>query len=123
MNLNHLNLTVPNVAAARSFFERHFNFKCVDVKGDNMLVVLNDDNGFIFTLMSETFNKNGLCNYPQNFHFGFILDSKEEVSNLYEQLKGQGVHLENEPGKIRNSFGFYFYFDNLFIEIGHYMTE
>jgi len=123
VNLNHLNLTVPNVATARLFFEKHFNFKCIDVKGDNLLAVLNDSNGFIFTLMSETFNKNGVSAYPQNFHFGFILNSKDEVNNLYKQLKEDGIHLENEPSKIRNSFGFYFYFDNLFIEIGHYITE
>lgn len=123
MKLNHMNLTVPNVRTARLFFETYFNFQCVDLKGDHLLAVLNGTDGFILTLMSETFNKNGVSAYPENFHFGFILDSKEEVYALYERLKAGHLPLEHEPGKIRNSFGFYFYFDNLFIEIGHYMAE
>lgn len=123
MHLNHLNLTVPNVETARLFFEKYFDFTCVDLKGDNLLAVLNGTDGFTLTLMSETFNKNGSSSYPQGFHFGFILNSKAEVNSLYERLKESDIQLEHEPGKIRNSFGFYFYFDNLFIEIGHYMTE
>lgn len=123
MQLNHLNLTVPHVESTRLFFETYFNFQCVNVKGDHLLAVLIGTDGFILTLMSETFNKNGNSSYPQNFHFGFILDSKEEVNALYERLKENKLPIEHEPGKIRNSYGFYFYFDNLFIEIGHYQSE
>lgn len=120
MKLNHLNLTVPHVETTRLFFETYFNFQCVDLKGDHLLAVLTGTDGFILTLMSETFNKNGVSSYPQGFHFGFILDSKEEVDALYERLKESKLPIEHAPGKIRNSYGFYFYFDNLFIEIGHY---
>ncbi|HMI06393.1 MAG TPA: VOC family protein [Flavobacterium sp.] len=123
MKLNHLNITVPNVAGTRHFFETCFNFTCVAEKGNNALVVLHDEAGFILTVMSESFNKNGLSAYPENFHFGFILDTKEEVSQLYGILKNAGIALEHEPGKIRNSFGFYFHFQNLFIKIGHYTDQ
>ncbi len=52
MRLNHLDLTVPDVAQSRAFFEKYFGLRCiVDVAqdGDNV-VVLTDDQGFALTL-------------------------------------------------------------------------
>lgn len=120
MKLNHLNLTVANVAETSAFFEKYFDFTCVDTKGNNALAVLDGQDGFILTLMSDTFNKNGMVNYPEAFHFGFILDSEEAVTAIYNQLKTEGINLKHKPGKIRNSFGFYFHFGNLMIEVGYY---
>jgi len=118
MILNHLTLTVPDVEKAKNFFETNFNFTCIEQKGNNALVVLNDEKGFVFTLISNAFNKNGNNTYPENFHFGFMLNTPDEVTELYQKLKANGAALPQAPGKIRNSFGFYFHFDNLFIEIG-----
>lgn len=120
MKLNHLNLTVPDVAATRAFFENHFQFRCTDEKGDNMLVVLYGKDDFILTVMSESFNRNSNHIYPDAFHLGFILDTQDEVDALYKQLLDAAVRLDKPPGKIRNSYGFYFHFQNLMIEIGHY---
>ena len=39
MRLNHLNLCVGDLAAARDFFERHFDFHCVEQKGDALAVL------------------------------------------------------------------------------------
>lgn len=120
MKLNHLNLTVSDVVAVSTLFEKHFEFTCVDRKGDNMLVVLYGKDDFILTLMSDTFNKNGSNSYPEAFHFGFILSSEEDVTALYHQLKADGLTIERAPAKIRNSFGFYFHYNGLMIEIGYY---
>ena len=120
MKLNHLNLTVPDVAATLALFETHFQFRCADEKGDNMLVVLYGEDDFILTIMSESFNRNSNIPYPDAFHFGFILDTQEEVDKLYLELKNATITLDKPPGKIRNSYGFYFHFQNLMIEIGHY---
>jgi catechol 2,3-dioxygenase-like lactoylglutathione lyase family enzyme len=120
MKLNHLNLTVTNVAAAKALFVQHFGFTYTEAKGSDMLAVLYGSDGFILTLMSDTFNKTGILDYPAAFHFGFILPKAEEVTALYESLKAGGIAIEKEPAAIRNSFGFYFHFDRLMIEIGHY---
>ena len=120
MQLNHLNLSVSDVASTTAFFEKHFDFTCVDRKGENMLSVLYGKDGFILTLMSDAFNKEGNKIYPNAFHCGFILPTAAEVTNLYNQLKEEGVVLDREPANIRNSFGFYFHFDRLLIEVGHY---
>jgi catechol 2,3-dioxygenase-like lactoylglutathione lyase family enzyme len=120
MKLNHLNLTVSDVDSTSTFFETYFGFSSAGTQGSNMLAVLYGKGGFILTLMSDAFNKNGPTAYPEAFHFGFILESAEEVTRLYQQLKAGGVTIGREPTNIRDSFGFYFHFDKLFIEIGYY---
>ena len=49
MSLNHLNLTVPDVAVSREFFETYFGFRCLLDRG-RALVVLTDESGFILSL-------------------------------------------------------------------------
>jgi catechol-2,3-dioxygenase len=121
MILNHLNLSLPDVAEAKQFFETYFDFTCVGEKGNNALVVLNGKDNFTLTLMSDSFNKSGALTYPNAFHFGFILSTEAEVNSIYEKLRNGGIAVEHEPRKIRNSFGFYFTFQNrVMIEIGHY---
>ena len=120
MKLNHLNLTVSNVSDTSTFFEKYFGFSCLDKKGDSVLNVMYGQDGFILTLMSEAFNKTGSQDYPAAFHLGFILPTAEAVTQLYQQLKADGISLEKEPANIRNSFGFYFHYDRLMIEIGYY---
>ena len=58
--------------------------------------------------------------YPNAFHIGFILDSVDEVNQTFQKLKMANIVGEQEPKKIRDSFGFYFTFENIMIEVGHY---
>ena len=56
--------------------------------------------------------------YPENFHIGFYQKDEQEVWDIYEKLKPEAdLQFENEPEKIRNTFGFYFFFEKLMIEI------
>ncbi|WP_293788833.1 hypothetical protein [uncultured Pedobacter sp.] len=56
--------------------------------------------------------------YPENFHIGFYQEDQEAIWDIYGKLKEkEGLRLEAEPKQIRNTFGFYFYFENLMIEI------
>jgi predicted enzyme related to lactoylglutathione lyase len=119
MKLNHINLVVSNVAGAIKFFETYFSFKCTGIKGDNIVAILKGTNDFTLVIMT---NKNGQTTYPDAFHIGFMLDSEEEVIKTYDTLKNGAVAVGQEPGKIRDSFGFYFNFDNIMIEVGHYLT-
>jgi catechol 2,3-dioxygenase-like lactoylglutathione lyase family enzyme len=117
MNLNHLNLSIPDVASARSLFESYLGFQCTDTKLNDTLSVLTGADGFILVLMSEQLNQNGNNAYPDSFHIGFYLKDEEEVKARFEILKAAGVHLDQEPQQIRKVFGFYFKHQNILIEI------
>lgn len=118
MKLNHINLVVPNVGDAVNLFETYFDFECTDIKGDNVIAVLKGADDFTLVIMA---NKDGQVTYPGAFHIGFMLDDLNSITETYEKLKKGGIAVGKEPGKIRESFGFYFTFDNIMIEVGHDM--
>jgi catechol 2,3-dioxygenase-like lactoylglutathione lyase family enzyme len=117
MQLNHINLTVANIVSARELFTTYFDFTATDLKTNDTLSILQGKDGFTLVLMSNRMNQNGNNTYPDAFHIGFFLDSEAEVSAKHEQLKAGGVTIEQEPQKIRKSFGFYFHFQSIMIEI------
>lgn len=114
MTLNHINLVVSDVAGAIILFETYFDFKCVEIKGDHIIALLKGADGFTLVLMKS---RNGTPAYPDAFHIGFLQENAGDVSSLYDKLKTGGIEVGREPGKIRDSFGFYFTFDNIMIEI------
>ena len=118
MTINHLNLIVTDVAKAVQFFETYFDFTCELIKGENVIAVLKNKENFTLVIMA---NKNGDTIYPKDFHIGFMLDSSEQVDANYQKLGNGKVDIIQPPRKIRDSYAFYFYFDNLFIEVGHYL--
>jgi predicted enzyme related to lactoylglutathione lyase len=103
MKLNHINLVVSNVADAVNLFETYFNFKCTDIKGDNILAVLKGADDFTLVIMT---NKEGQTIYPDAFHIGFMLNNINAVAETYEKLKFGSITVGQEPRKIRDSFGF-----------------
>ena len=119
MKLNHINLVVSNVADAIRLFETYFSFKCTDIKGDNIVAILKGADDFTLVIMTD---KNGQTTYPNAFHIGFMLDSEDAVTKTYDNLKIGGITVGQEPRKIRDSFGFYFNFENIMIEVGHYLN-
>lgn len=119
MNLNHINLVVSNVAEAIQLFETYFSFKCTEIKGDHIIAILKGKNDFTLVIMK---NKSGEILYPDAFHIGFISDSEEEVLQTYRLLKNGNIAVGQEPRTIRGGFGFYFYFDHIMIEVGHYLN-
>lgn len=119
MKLNHINLVVSNVVNATHLFETYFNFKCTGVKGENIIAILKGKDDFSLVIMT---NKDGTSIYPDAFHVGFMLDNTNSVTETYQKLKDGGIVVGQEPRKIRDSFGFYFNFDNIMIEVGHYIS-
>jgi catechol 2,3-dioxygenase-like lactoylglutathione lyase family enzyme len=118
MQINHLNFPVSDVAETKSFFEKHFNFTCREVKGDNMMAILESEEGFVLTLMSENFNKNGNSTYPDAFHMGFLVNDRENVLSVWQRLHNGGIVLDQEPHNMRGVFGFYFHAPgNILIEV------
>ena len=123
MYLNHLNLTVTNVSEAIYLFETYFDFKCVEIKGNNMIAVLKGADDFELVLMNAGMNQKSNHAYPDAFHIGFMLDDPQYVTRIYKKLKAGGIVLERLPQKIRDNFGFYFHFDNIMIEVGAAFTD
>src|SRR5215831_14613991 len=113
MKLNHINLVVSNVADTIKLFETYFNFKCTSIKGDNAIAILKGVDDFTLVIMTD---KNERATYPHAFHIGFMLNSEEAVTKTYAHLKNGGIAVGQEPKKIRDSFGFYFNFENIMIE-------
>jgi catechol 2,3-dioxygenase-like lactoylglutathione lyase family enzyme len=107
MQLNHLNFPVTDVVQTKAFFEKHFNFTCTEEKGNNMMAILQGENGFVLTLMSTDFNRNGNSTYPDAFHFGFLVNDRDKVQEIWQNLKNDGITLEQEPHNMRGVFGFY----------------
>jgi len=105
------------VAAAREFFETYFGFKSVDLKLNDTLSVLKGDDGFTLIIMSEKLNQNGNNIYPDAFHIGFFQSTDEEVIAMLERLKAGGIALTQEPQLIRKTFGFYFHYQDILIEM------
>ena len=118
MTINHLNLIVTDVKNAVQFFEAYFNFSCTLIKGDHVIAVLKNEEQFTLVIMAS---KKGDVAYPEDFHIGFMVDSTEAVEKLHKKLTDGNIAITRAPQKIRDSYGFYFHFDNLFVEVGHYL--
>ncbi|MED4229547.1 VOC family protein [Neobacillus cucumis] len=99
MKLNHLNLTVSDVSAARNFLENYFGLKCGASRGNGFAVMFDDD-GFVLTLM-----KGSEVHYPNTFHIGFPQESKEKVDIINQRLKEAGFDVK--PPLQLHSYTFY----------------
>jgi catechol 2,3-dioxygenase-like lactoylglutathione lyase family enzyme len=105
MALNHVNLTVPEVARTREFFETYFGFRCVAERGRDALAVLIDESGFVLTL--NNFDRVTEVEYPGAFHIGFIQESSERVDQLYERITSAGFDAK-APREFHGAWTFYF---------------
>lgn len=118
MQINHLNFPVADVAQTKSFFEKYFDFTCTEIKGNHLMAILHNEEGFVLTLMSPEFNRNGDLTYPNAFHLGFLVNNRDEVQTIWHRLHNGGVVLEQEPHTMRGVFGFYLHAPgNILIEV------
>jgi lactoylglutathione lyase len=109
MSLNHLNLTVPDVAQTRAFFEKYFEFRSIverpSGRSSDALAVLIDKSGFVLSL--NNFDKAEKVVYPGAFHIGFMQDSRQKVDAFYERLKADGFD-SKPPHEFHGAWTFYF---------------
>lgn len=63
------------------FFLKYFNFKCTDIKGDNVVAILKGVDDFTLVIMR---NKEGKAIYPDAFHIGFKLDITNAATETYK---------------------------------------
>ena len=117
MQLNHVNLTVPDVSQTRNFFETHFGFRCIVERGREALAVLINESGFVLTL--NNFNKEQAIEYPGAFHIGFMQDTRERVDEIYGELKAAGFDAP-PPREFHGAWTFYVSAPGGFlVEVGH----
>jgi lactoylglutathione lyase len=102
MTLNHLNLTVNDIEGAQHVLEKYFGMK--EMGGNKKMVFLTDDKGIVLTLMKAPVNDE--VRYPGSFHIGFIVESKERVNEINQQLKDDGFDVP--APKKSHAWTFYF---------------
>ena len=105
MILNHLNLAVNDVQAARAFLEKYFGLDSQGKKGSNAIAILRDANGMVLTL--SNFGHEDDLKYPGAFHIGFIQERPEQVDEINRRLKEDGFEVE-PPQRMHGSWTFYF---------------
>src|SRR5579872_6482526 len=88
MIINHIDLQVSDVSAARAFFETFFNLRCVYQRKEQ-IALLEDDGGFSFGVSNLRNSPPPV--YPPDFHIGFVLETPSQVREMYERIKAGGV--------------------------------
>lgn len=105
MKLNHLNLTVTDVPAAAAFLEMYFGL--VNQGGNAGMTLMTDTEGFdgmMLTLMKA--KASTWSGYPETFHIGFFIESREEIDRLNARLRADGYEVD-KPEETGHSYGFY----------------
>jgi lactoylglutathione lyase len=102
MKLNHINLTVTDVPAARNFLKTYFDLQDSGFgpATDDFWILL-DDNGMIISLM-----RHANADYPGHFHIGFIQENEESVSCINKRMRMDGLEVE-APKRFHGSWTYY----------------
>ena len=99
MILNHLNLTVSDVAAAKGFLQTYFGL--VDIGGGNKnRAFLRDERWFVLSMFK---GKDGV--YPSGFHIGFGQESEAKVDEINARMKADGYDVA--PPEHSHAYTFY----------------
>jgi len=88
MKLNHLDLSVPDVQAALTFFEDVFELRCTSNRSSPALVFLTDDDGFVLVLQRA--RSTDPLVYPDGFHIGFIVADPALVHTRHARFVATG---------------------------------
>jgi len=118
MELNHINLVVNDVNSTIELFGKHLGFELITNRKGKMAVMQSNKN-FVLVIWGQVLNnEDKRPDYPANFHIGFYQEDENAVRQVFDKIKDEAyVFTDSEPKKIRNTFGFYFYYENLMIEI------
>ena len=102
MQLNHLDLSVSDVATASAFLIRHFGFTLLQTKGNHGMAVLAGAGGVVLVLTR--------CeepSYPKTFHIGFLVDDAGKVAAKHAELEAAGAAGLSPVQEMRGGPGFY----------------
>ena len=114
MQLNHIDLPVPDVAAATAFFVDGFGFTLAEQRGNHGMAILTSP-GMVLVLTRST-----EAVYPPSFHIGFLQPSADAVQAAYAHLLASGIAVPEAPKTMRGSLLFYCYAPGgVLVEVSH----
>ena len=91
MQLNHMHLSVTDVAAAATFFVRHFKFTLQEMRGNNGLAILKGSHGVVLVLMRLSSGIDLDKAYPPMFHLGFLTPDEAQVEACHASMKADAL--------------------------------
>ena len=104
MKLNHIDLPVADISAARQFFEAHFDMRCIFAREDGLTVLLDED-GLALTL--SALPPSEAMKYPTGFHIGFNLDHEHELYEVHERLVSAHIPIVRPLGDLGGAMTFH----------------
>lgn len=105
MRLNHLNLTVTDVGAAKSFLQKYFGLTAESrAPDDERFCLLRDDDDMAIALMRGAPNAD--VTYPRTFHIGFVQPTEKTVDAINQRLVDDGYDVR-PPRRFHGSWTFY----------------
>ena len=90
MRLNHLDLSVPDVAAEAAFLERGFGLRLLQMHGDGEMAILQGDDGFVLVLQRLA-GRSVAQAYPEGFHIGFLQPDAAHVHDAHRVVAEAGA--------------------------------
>jgi catechol 2,3-dioxygenase-like lactoylglutathione lyase family enzyme len=122
MHMNHIDLHVADVIETADFLVRYFGLKLQEIRGNNFLAILHDDNG-LEIVVSRPIEKLGGIEQQTlgavTYHIGFIRKQRSDVDEIFEALSGSNAEIVGQPREMRG--GYYFYLlapGRILIEVG-----
>ena len=103
MQLNHLDLHVPDVIETRDFFTRFLGFKLISSPTASTLAILENESQFILVLQKQ---KSPGETYPDGFHIGFYVSGRSFVDQQHAQFTNAGFQVSRIES---NKRGYFFY--------------
>jgi lactoylglutathione lyase len=89
MKLNHVAVTVMDVREAAAFLQNYFGLTPIGKANDTMMH-LQDDDGLILSLFKVGPFSSKITE-PETTHIGFMQETEEQVNEIYQQLKDDGL--------------------------------
>ncbi len=90
MKLNHLSFPTTDLPATAEFFEKYLEFT-VSTKLEDRAYILKRP-GFDVVIEKAEYSHE----WPKNFHLGFEMPTVDDVRDLYDRFKADGVYMETE---------------------------
>lgn len=95
MQLNHLHLSVTDVAATAAFFVRHFQFALLETRGKNGFAVLRGEGDVVLVLMRLPSGVDPGTAYPPLFHLGFLTPDEARVDASHAAMKADALDVSD----------------------------
>ena len=113
MKLNHLDFPVSDVPRAVALFESLLGFEVRSNRNSDAIVFLDDGHGFTLVLQKMKTAER----YPENFHFGFLVDDPAQVHAFHEKAREQGIEIGDVVENGRGVLAYCRLWDGLLMEV------